>query len=79
MTHPLSRQMLDALFALFRLYAESALTFVKAQLGYVLLFDVLSLRDPQLCYLPIHDRKQMLPFDIYYRADDGHPLLRERD
>lgn len=84
-------QIPDALFALqstliserapqqpyFAPNVESALTLVKAQLGYVLLFDVPALRDPQLCYLPIHDWEQTLPFGICYRADDDHPLLRE--
>ncbi|WP_075876530.1 LysR family transcriptional regulator [Merdibacter massiliensis] len=56
---------------------ESALTLVKAQLGYTLYFDMEPLRDPDLCYIPVSDYTQTLPFGLFYHTDNDHPILKE--
>ena len=54
---------------------ESAFTLAKAQMGYTLFPDVLPIREPGLCYIPVTDLPR-LPFGVYYRYDDDHPVLR---
>ena len=54
---------------------ESALTLVKAQIGYTLYPDVAPAREPDLRYIPVTDIPRM-PFGVYYRYDDDHPVLR---
>lgn len=54
---------------------ESAMTLVKAQIGYVLYPDVAPAREPDLRYIPVTDIPRM-PFGVYYRYDDDHPVLR---
>ena len=54
---------------------ESALTLVKAQIGYTLYPDVAPAREPDLRYIPVTDIPKM-PFGVYYRYDDDHPVLR---
>ena len=54
---------------------ESALTIVKAQLGYTLYPDIVPARDPDLCYIPVTDMPR-LPFGVYYRYNDTHPILK---
>ena len=61
-----------------RYFAEnivSAMTLVKAQIGYVLYPDVAPAREPDLRYIPVTDIPRM-PFGVYYRYDDDHPVLR---
>ena len=55
---------------------ESALTLVKSQIGYTLYPDVAQAREPDLRYIPVTDIPGM-PFGIYYRYDDDHPVLRK--
>ena len=55
---------------------ESALTLVKAQIGYTLYPDVAPAREPDLRYIPVTDIPRM-PFGVYYRYDDDHPVLRK--
>lgn len=55
---------------------ESAMTLVKAQIGYVLYPDVAPAREPDLRYIPVTDIPRM-PFGVYYRYDDDHPVLRK--
>ena len=55
---------------------ESALTLVKAQIGYTLYPDVAPAREPDLRYIPVTDIPGM-PFGVYYRYDDDHPVLRK--
>ena len=55
---------------------ESAMTLVKAQIGYVLYPDVAPAREPDLRYIPVTDIPGM-PFGVYYRYDDDHPALRK--
>ena len=55
---------------------ESALTLVKAQFGYTLYPDVAPAREPDLRYIPVTDIPGM-PFGVYYRYDDDHPVLRK--
>ena len=62
-----------------RYFAEnivSALTLVKAQIGYTLYPDVAPAREPDLRYIPVTDIPGM-PFGVYYRYDDDHPVLRK--
>lgn len=54
---------------------ESALTLVKAQIGYTLYPDVIPAREPDLAYIPVTDIPKM-SFGVYYRYDDEHPVLR---
>lgn len=54
---------------------ESALTLVKAQIGYTLYPDVAPARESDLRYIPVTDIPGM-PFGVYYRYDDDHPVLR---
>ena len=54
---------------------ESALTLVKAQIGYTLYPDVAPARESDLRYIPVTDIPRM-PFGVYYRYDDDHPVLR---
>ena len=54
---------------------ESALTLVKAGLGYALYFDVPPAREPGLHYIPITDLPS-LPFGIFYRYDNDHPVMK---
>lgn len=54
---------------------ESALTLVKAQIGYTLYPDVAPARESDLRYFPVTDIPRM-PFGVYYRYDDDHPVLR---
>lgn len=54
---------------------ESAFTLTKAGLGYVLYPDIPHLREPGLCYVPVTDLPS-LPFGVYYRYDDDHPVLK---
>ena len=54
---------------------ESAFTLAKAGLGYVLYPDIPHLREPGLCYVPVTDLPS-LPFGVYYRYDDDHPVLK---
>lgn len=54
---------------------ESALTLVKAQIGYTLYPDVIPAREPNLAYIPVTDIPKM-SFGVYYRYDDDHPVLR---
>lgn len=55
---------------------ESALTLVKAQIGYTLYPDVAPARESDLRYIPVTDIPGM-PFGVYYRYDDDHPVLRK--
>lgn len=54
---------------------ESALTLVKAQIGYTLYPDIIAAREPDLTYIPVTDIPKM-SFGVYYRYDDDHPVLR---
>lgn len=54
---------------------ESVFTLIKARLGYTLYPDVPPARDPGLCYIPVTDLPA-LPFGIYYRYDNDHPVLK---
>lgn len=54
---------------------ESALTLVKAQIGYTLYPDIIAAREPGLTYIPVTDIPKM-SFGVYYRYDDDHPVLR---
>ena len=54
---------------------ESALTLVKAQIGYTLYPDIIAAREPDLTYLPVTDIPKM-SFGVYYRYNDDHPVLR---
>lgn len=54
---------------------ESAFTLAKAQLGYTLYTDVPRIRESGLCYIPVTDLPR-LPFGVYYRYDDDHPVLK---
>ena len=54
---------------------ESALTLVKAQIGYTLYPDVIPAQEPDLAYIPVTDIPKM-SFGVYYRYDDDHPVLR---
>lgn len=54
---------------------ESALTLVKAQIGYTLYPDIIAAREPDLTYIPVTDIPKM-SFGVYYRYDDEHPVLR---
>lgn len=54
---------------------ESAFTLTKAGLGYVLYPDIPHLREPGLCYVPVTDLPS-LPFGVYYRYDNDHPVLK---
>ena len=54
---------------------ESAFTLVRSRLGYTLYPDVPRLRDPDLCYIPVTDLPS-LPFGIFYRYDNDHPVLK---
>lgn len=54
---------------------ESALTLVKAQLGYTLYPDIPHAREPGLCYIPVTDFPFM-SFGIYYRYNNDHPVLK---
>ena len=53
---------------------EGAFTLVKARIGYTLDPDILSAREPGLCYIPVTDLPH-LSFGVYYRYDDDHPVL----
>lgn len=53
---------------------EGALTLAKARIGYTLYPDVVSAREPGLCYIPVTDLPH-LSFGVYYRYDDDHPVL----
>lgn len=53
----------------------SALTLVKAQIGYTLYPDIIAAREPDLTYIPVTDIPKM-SFGVYYRYDDDHPVLR---
>lgn len=55
---------------------ESAITLVKAQIGYVLYPDIVPAREPDLKYIPVTDIPRM-PFGVYYRYDDDHPVLKK--
>lgn len=54
---------------------ESALTLVKAQIGYTLYPDIPPAREPDLKYIPVTDIPGM-SFGVYYRYDDDHPVLK---
>lgn len=54
---------------------ESALTLVKAQIGYTLYPDIIAAREPDLTYIPVTDIPKM-SFGVYYRYNDDHPVLR---
>lgn len=54
---------------------ESALTLIKAQIGYTLYPDIIAAREPDLTYIPVTDIPKM-SFGVYYRYDDDHPVLR---
>lgn len=54
---------------------ESALTLVKAQIGYTLYPDIPPAREPDLKYIPVTDISGM-SFGVYYRYDDDHPVLK---
>lgn len=54
---------------------ESAITLVKAQLGYMLYPDIVPAREADLSYIPVADFPGM-SFGVYYRYDDDHPVLR---
>ena len=55
---------------------ESAFTLVKAGLGYTLYPDIPQVREPGLCYIPVTDLPA-LPFGVYYRYDNDHPVLKK--
>ena len=55
---------------------ESALTLIKAQIGYTICYDVASLRDPQLCYIPVQDINETISFGIFFHRDNDHPILQ---
>ena len=55
---------------------ESAFTLVKAGLGYTLYPDIPQAREPGLCYVPVTDLPA-LPFGVYYRYDNDHPVLKK--
>ena len=54
---------------------ETALTLVRAGLGYTLCPDVAFAREADLRYIPVRDLPS-LEFGIYYRYDEKHPMLR---
>lgn len=54
---------------------EGVFTLVKARLGYTLHPDVPPARDPALRYIPVAGLP-VLPFGIYYRSDNDHPILK---
>lgn len=54
---------------------ESSLALVRAQIGYTLYPDVPQAREADLAYIPVTDIPAM-PFGVYYRYDDDHPVLR---
>ena len=54
---------------------ESAITMVKAQIGYTLYPDLFPAREPELCYIPVTDLPE-IPFGIYYSYGQGHPALK---
>lgn len=54
---------------------ESAMTLVKAQLGYTLYLDLPSAREEGLCYVPVTDLPS-ISFGAYYRHDYDHPVLK---
>ena len=55
---------------------ESALTLIKAQIGYTICYDVASLRDSQLCYIPVQDINETISFGIFFHRDNDHPILQ---
>ncbi|MCC2253878.1 LysR family transcriptional regulator [Ruminococcus sp. CLA-AA-H200] len=55
---------------------ETALTLVRAQMGYTLYPDVIPARQPDLRYIPITDIPP-LSFGIWYRPDNDSPVLKK--
>ena len=54
---------------------ETAITLVRAGLGYTLCPDMPFAREPGLRYIPVRDLPS-LEFGVYYRYDEKHPILR---
>ena len=54
---------------------ESALTLVKANVGYTLYPDVPLAREPGLCYIPVTDLPGAV-FGVYHRYDNDHPVQK---
>lgn len=54
---------------------ESALTLVKAQIGYTLYPDLPTSREPGLCYIPVTDLPKV-SFGVYWRQDQDHPAIK---
>ncbi|MGI6006493.1 MAG: LysR family transcriptional regulator [Ruminococcus sp.] len=54
---------------------DSAFTLAKANLGYTLYPDIPQSREPGLCYIPVTDLP-LLPFGLFYRYDNGHPVMK---
>lgn len=54
---------------------ESAFALVKAQIGYTLYPDLLLVREPGLCYIPVSDLPE-IPFGVYYPYGQEHPALK---
>lgn len=53
---------------------ESALTLIKAGVGYTLLPDIPQMRDASLCYIPFAE-KITVSFGLYYKSIKQHPAL----
>nr|WP_294492624.1 LysR family transcriptional regulator [uncultured Mediterraneibacter sp.] len=54
---------------------ESALTLVKARIGYTLYPDIAPGRESGLAYIPVTDLPRV-SFGVYYRYDDDHPVMK---
>lgn len=54
---------------------DSALTLVKAQIGYTLYPDIPKGRQEGLCYIPVTDLPRV-SFGIFCQNDHGHPVMR---
>ncbi len=54
---------------------ESALTLVKAQIGYTLYPDIPTAREPGLCYIPVTNLPS-IAFGIYYQYNSDYPVLQ---
>ena len=55
---------------------ESALTLVKAGLGFHILPDLLPSRDPSLCYIPIMDAPEYI-YGLFHKTRKRSPVLKK--
>lgn len=53
-----------------------ALTLIKAGLGFSILPDIIPVRDPELCYIPVEGLPS-LSFGLYYKKLGTHPALKD--